>query len=272
MPVPVSISVEKFSPSSSSDTISPLSACTFCTSPTISQGRYLPRHPENVVNEIEHVIEKYSIRDFFFRDENLTLIKKRTIKMANEIQERKLDISWMCNSRVDTLDEQTLKAMKESGCYLIKFGVESGSQMVLDSLNKRTRIETIEKVFRLAKNTEMDTVAHFMIGSPKDTKETIERTIEFSKKIDPTYAAFDLTRPLPGTKLFESIPDRTPVIDYSTDRPYNEMMTGIKQEDIEKLYLAAYRRFYWRPKIWPRLIRKMGIRYLVNSAVKYAKR
>ena len=246
--------------------------CTFCTAPAIYGNQYRFRSAENIVDEIEDVMNRYDIHDFFFRDENLTLMKKQLLTITQEICKRNLDISWMCNSRVDTIDRESLKAMKRSGCYLIKFGVESASQDVLNALKKGVSINQIKKAFKLTKELQIESVAHFMMGSPKDTIETIKSTIKFAKELDPTYASFDLTRPLPGTKLFESLIKQSEISISSFDlesKPFNEMLTGIKQTEINKLYYQAYKSFYLRPVPLLRIVRKMGIKCILEETKNY---
>jgi radical SAM superfamily enzyme YgiQ (UPF0313 family) len=157
--------------------------------------------------------------------------------------------------------------MKAAGCHLIKFGVESGVQEVLDRVIKGFKVEQTVETFRWAHEVGIDTHAHTMLGMPGDTRETVERTIEFIKEIDPTTATFGVCTPYPGTPLFDEVAakvemgDGADTLDLSmlhTTAQYNELYTSLTRDEIEKAIRSAYRRFYLRPsyvasraaKIW----------------------
>src|SRR3972149_9319127 len=101
------------------------SQCIFCLSPLISGMKLRERSVGNIVAELEECVNKYHIRNFFFRADTFTLNKKSVIELCKEIIDSKFDIAWVANSRVNTIDEERLEWMKKAGCWLVAFGIES---------------------------------------------------------------------------------------------------------------------------------------------------
>ncbi|MFH0861946.1 MAG: radical SAM protein [Candidatus Altiarchaeota archaeon] len=228
-------------------------SCDFCTSPAFYGGRFRKRSVENVIKELNSLRGTY--REIFFRDENITFDRGYVQEICKGMIAQKMDYSWMCNSRVDTLDEKTLALMKKSGCHLIKFGVESSSQKTLKMLGKKTTIRGIEKTFGLCNKLGIESLAHFMIGNPGENAKDVQNTIDFAIKLDPDYASFDVFIPLPGTKIYDKLEKEGEislrhVLEYGKFKTkLNEKFTEINAGELELLYNTAFRRFYVRPSI-----------------------
>jgi radical SAM superfamily enzyme YgiQ (UPF0313 family) len=246
--------------------------CIYCSSVILYGHKFRPRSAKNVVDEMEEVVRKYGIKEVFFRDETFTFDKGRTIDICKEILRRKLDVSWMTNTRVDCVDDEMLRWMKKAGCHLLKFGVESGSQEVLNNLKKGTTLEGIRKTFKITKRVGISTIAHIMFGSPGETKETIEETIKFVKEIEPDYASFNITTPYPGTELWEMSKYNLGIKDdfssYDVEQTLenatlNTAFCDMSLEDLNKYYNKAYNSFYFRPRyIIKRLLKQMSFNEL----------
>jgi len=159
--------------------------CNFCTSPAFYGRKLRFRSPESVVKEMEE-IKDLGYKEVFFRDETFTANKIRLIKICKLILERKLEISWICNARIGNLDKKIMKLMEKAGCHYIKFGVESGVQKILDNIKKDIDAKMTRKTFKWANEIGMGTHAHLMFGCIGETKESIEKTIQFIKEINPT--------------------------------------------------------------------------------------
>jgi radical SAM superfamily enzyme YgiQ (UPF0313 family) len=112
--------------------------CTFCGAKTTWTRKFRARSPENVIAEMEEVYRRFGIPNFFISDDLFTLKRKRVLDICNLILEKQLPITWTCLSRVNTVDPEMLALMKQAGCYLISYGLESRSQEVLDKLDKGT--------------------------------------------------------------------------------------------------------------------------------------
>lgn len=238
--------------------------CTFCTSVILYGKKWRARSPKNVVDEIEQVIERYGIKEVFFRDETFSLDRKRVLQICKEMKERGIDITWMCNTRVDTVDKELLKVMKSTGCHMLKFGVESGDQQILNNLKKGITLEDTQNAFRWAKELNISTVAHLMFGSPGETKETIQKTINFVLGLAPDYASFNITTPYPGTELFSLVEKQMGskmISEYDMEKALesallNTCFTELTSQEIEEAFDNAYTQFYFRPKYILKRIKK----------------
>jgi len=163
--------------------------CTFCQ-PTLrmlfgSKVRF--RTPENVVDEIEMLLRHYDIKEFMFHDDTFTSNKVWVKQLCDLMIERDIHIPWNCNSRVNTVTRELLKTMKRAGCTRLSLGVESGSQEILDkALRKGIKLSEVRRAFKLCKEERMETKAFLMLGSPFETKESLESTVELIREINQT--------------------------------------------------------------------------------------
>ena len=175
--------------------------CSFCSS-KITFGRSIRyRSVGSVMEEIDHLIQKYRIKGIKFADDTFTLNEKRLEHLCCEIRKRK--IYWIGNSRVETLNKDILALMKYSGCKLLQFGVESGDPTIQRELKKTDNLEQTQRVFAWAHELKLDTAATFIFGAPSETWETVNKTITFAIQIKPTYANFFILSPYPGTEIYE---------------------------------------------------------------------
>ncbi len=229
--------------------------CLFCSSPSFYGNTLRMRSPGSVIREMEEIVS-LGYGEVFFRDETFTANRKRLTDVCNLMIERGLELSWICNARVGTVDRDTLKLMKRAGCHLIKFGVESGSQKILDNINKGIRVGMTRKTFRWAHEVGMETHAHMMLGCIGETKDTIRKTMKFIKGIDPTTVTFGAFTPYPGTRIFEEVSKKRPEIgdgsscDLSmlhTTGFYNSVFCDLTEKEIGDAVFNAYREFYLRP-------------------------
>ncbi len=163
------------------------------------------------------------------------------------------------------LTEELIKAMKGAGCHTIKFGVESGNQRILDNLKKGITLDQTRNTFKWTKKHGIRRVAHFMLGSPGETKETIEETLNFViHELDPDYISPNITTPYPGTELFDLVLEKGYELsdDWSTwnlsdaleNAVFNEMYSDVTKEDLNTAFNRAYKEFYFRPRYLLRML------------------
>lgn len=228
--------------------------CLFCDRPHLGKI-FRARSSKNVVDEMEEC-RKMGIKEIFIYDDTFTVNRQRIIDICSEIQKRHLDINWDVRARVDTVDEELLKKMKDSGCQRIHYGVEAGTQKILNVLRKGITLKQVKKAFELSKRVGLETLAYFMIGSPTETKEDILTTIRFAKKIKPDFIHITITTPFPATDLYRlGLEQKIWPNDYWQEFAKNPQANfipyfwekNLTSKELLQLLKYAYRSFYFRP-------------------------
>jgi len=162
------------------------------------------RSVKNVVDEIEHLVNDYGFQGIEFRDDTFTLSKKRVHEICNEILKRKLDIVWWCETRANTLDEETIILMKRAGCYYMAMAIESANQKTLEVIRKAITVKQALTVVKLMNKHGLKLKVFFMFGLPGEDKEDVRRTaflireLQHKYKVKPIYS---ITVILPATQL-----------------------------------------------------------------------
>lgn len=201
--------------------------------------------------------QKMGIKEILIYDDTFTVKRQRVIDICLEIQKRNLKIDWDVRARVDTVDKELLEIMKDSGCQRIHYGVEAGTQKILNVLRKGISLEQVEKAFKLSRKIGLETLAYFMIGSPTETKEDILETIKFAKKINPDFTHITITTPFPATDLYRmGLEQKIWPNDHwqkFAERPRADFLPpvwekNLNKEELVSLNQKAYRAFYFRPK------------------------
>ena len=176
--------------------------CTFCACNKVFGHKIRYRSFENIKQEVQLLKNKYQAEAIWFADDTLTVSYDHVKKICELMKQEKM--YWGAQSRVDLTDESVIKTMKESGCIQLDFGVESGSQRILNEIvHKNIKLEQVERTFKLCHKYGIRAHAAFMIGLPTETCQEVIKTFEFAKKIKPDWYAFGMFTPLPGTDLFD---------------------------------------------------------------------
>jgi radical SAM superfamily enzyme YgiQ (UPF0313 family) len=225
--------------------------CTFCSSPFLWGRTIRFRSPENVVGEIEYLIDEFKVREIHFEDDNLTLKREHIEGICNIILKRNIKINWATPNgvRADTLDWGLLRLMKESGCYSLAFGIESGNQEILNRIKKKTNLKTIERTVRLAKKLGIVTQGFFIFGLPGETEKTIQETIDFAKRLPLDKAQFLILDILPGSELWDGL-RRGQVVNWNY-KSYQEVTwvpEGLDGPRLRRSVRYAFRSFFFRPR------------------------
>jgi len=247
--------------------------CLFCDRPHLGK-LFRARSPENVVEEMEDCID-LGIKEIMFYEDTFNVDKKRVVDICDLILERGVDIAWDIRARVDNIDREFLRKLRKAGCERIHFGVESGTPEMLRVLRKGITLEQAENAFKWSKEAEISTLAYFMIGSPGETREQIEETIRFAKKLDPDFVHFSVTVPFPATDLYKLGLEkgmwkrdywrefaRNPQKDFQPELWEEEL----SRDDLITLLDYAYKTFYLRPSyIFKRALKMRSISELVRN-------
>jgi radical SAM superfamily enzyme YgiQ (UPF0313 family) len=180
--------------------------CEFCSN-VVFGGSYRERSARNVVDEIESALAVGYDR-ISFADDVFTMKKGRVLEVCNEINARGLRFAWECLGRVDALDYPTAVAMKQAGCTRIYFGIESGSDQILEQMNKKITTDQAVRAVEAAHRAGLEVGAFFILCYPGDTNETVLQTLRFAARLPLDYLGLSVPYPLPGTALFERTKDR----------------------------------------------------------------
>jgi radical SAM superfamily enzyme YgiQ (UPF0313 family) len=247
--------------------------CYFCDN--LESGQKVRfRSPKNVVDELESSIS-LGIYDIFFFDELFTLNRKRVFDICDEIISRSLPIRWHIRSRADTIDEAMVKKLKQAGCRLIQFGIESGSSHIQKVINKKLDLELVEKNIKMVRDNGILTYADFMFGLPEESSEEMKQTVEFATKLNLDYAWFSPFHTLPETEFYRRGLDTKKIkLDYwkkylqNLPQPIEEFWwPDFNYRDLSEFLLYAYRKFYIRPEyFWNKLWRTDSLSQLIWQA------
>lgn len=222
--------------------------CNFCTFGTID---FKIRNIDNVINEM-FFIKKIGIKEILFIEPSFGVIKSHYTKLLKEIIKSKLDLKWVCEARVDSMDAELLSLMKAAGCHCIWFGVESGNENILKNSSKGITKEKIKETFNLCKKFGIDAMAHFIIGLLGETRETVKETITFAKQLDCDFVSFNIAMPTVGTKIRQEAIERGYIINNSIEpiTPSDFIMMGddLDKRQIIDLQKKAFKNFYFRPQ------------------------
>ena len=179
--------------------------CHYCTQENMPKG-FRGRSPKAVVDEMAFHHERFGVRYMGFLDANFPYNRSSAYEFADEFMSRGLHrrMQWMTETRVDLIDDDLMGTLAAAGMRLIMFGFESGTQTMLDSYDKRVRLETAFAAMRAARKHKVAVLGLFMLGMPGETKESAEATIRFAIDLDPDFAKFNLAVPYPGSEFFEN--------------------------------------------------------------------
>lgn len=243
--------------------------CTFCGVRKMFGSSYRVQTPEKSIKEVDYLVNKLGVKEIGFKDSEFTLASENVEKFCDLLIKKNYDLTWNCNGRVNHATYPLLSKMKKAGCVSITYGIESGDQRVLDLMKKQITLEETREAVKISKDVGLKIIGNFMIGNAGDTKETIEKTINFAKELNLDYAYFGFTTPFPGTELREQaitngwlLDDKLESIKYedcimnATDLPTKELKTYLSK---------AYRSFYFRPSYIAKRLLKLSKNEVYNS-------
>lgn len=227
--------------------------CLFCQSSSMDRCLRF-RNIDNVISEINEVLS-IGFESVFFADLDFGIHKDRVIDFCSKIIKKKIPLRWSCNMRADRLTDspetrQMLRLMKKSGCYRVFVGFESFSQDILNKIDKGVKPHTLRDSADILKEYGIGLHASFLFGLPGDTEETIKKTVEIAKEINPEMVSFNLLTPFPGTPLGET-PEKYGITlddrEWYTNQFYNNKNVSgtinIDRERLGELAKWAYEEF-----------------------------
>lgn len=229
--------------------------CYFCNKKIFGR-RFRPRDPENVFKEIEYLVKEYGIKEIDIFDDTFNIDIQRAERILDMIIENNLDIKIRFSNgiRVDRVNVSLLRKLKAAGCTYIAYGIESGDQEVLDRLGKNLDLGVVKRTIRLTKLAGISVTGFFVLGLIGDTRETMQKTIDFAKETKSDVAQFTIATPYPGTNFYDMVTkdgsflrsDWGNIYHSSGEMIYSYPGTASKAI-VEKMYKKAFREFYFRP-------------------------
>ena len=232
--------------------------CIFChTDPHVRM-----RSAANITDEIEMLYREHGVRDIAFWDDTFTLSEERAFEFCDEMIRRDIRVDWAVNARVDRVTKKLLERMREAGCWRVLYGVESGVQKNLDRIRKGTTLEQIRNAVELTAEVGIEAYGTFMFGIPGETFEEGLETIEFACSLPLDYAVFVNLTPLPGSEVYDDlVAGRINPAKFTKDRfnfkNASFVPEGMTEEQIRYLIQQGHRRFYIRPGLVWKKIRRM---------------
>lgn len=247
--------------------------CKFCASPSIWKRRIHFRSPDSVFEEIQYLVRAHGVKTVEIADDNFSFDLARAERILELIIDSGMRVTLDCGGglRADRISRKFLRKLKQAGCRRVAIGIESGSQRVLDDVNKGESLETIEKAIGLIKEVGFSLNGFFILGLPTEEIEDIKQTIRFACRVNLDRAWFNIFTPYPGSFYFKEWIERRQVdptrIDWSKFNSNTPVgASKIPSRVLERYAKIAFLRFYARPRIILSYIRSSGLRGLPSLA------
>ncbi len=240
--------------------------CAFCETKRLWGQECRAFSPLRVVEEIDHLVNEYGSKGIYFVGDNFTIQKKRTLEICELIKKYRLDIEWVCDTRVDLISRELLKEMKDAGCRTIWFGVESGSPSILKKLNRRITLQQAVHAFKLCREEGIQIACSFMLGIPGETAKDMEATFEFAKKLDPDWCQFNIFIAYPVSSLYEEILQKG-LYDRVEDFVVYVKTEHFDYESLLEVQRRFHREFNRSPKRIIRKIRREGFLTVLRKSL-----
>lgn len=222
--------------------------CTFCLSSRMCGRSFRVRSPRKVVDELEWLKDTYGAEAFAFYDDTFTFDRKRVLEICEEMKKRNVDLPWDCRTRVDQVSKEVLVKMRDANCQLIHFGVESGSQKMLDAMKKGTTVEQNEKAIKLTKEVGISVAISVIVGYPGETVDMFNKTLDFIRRTEPDYVYMCEAVPYPGTELYKLLKDSGWEMSAEWSRYHEETQVFknplLPLQKIEEMKKAFYDHFF----------------------------
>ena len=254
--------------------------CIFCASDALDTTRILKRSIKSVVDEMQHIVEKYNVRHFMVLDDVLTLVRKRTVEFCNEIINRKLNITFEGSTRANLLDEELVALMKKAGLSRLSFGLETVDEDMRKTMNKKVPLEAYTESNALLNKYNVEALNSVMIGLPGETEANVWKTLNFlSKSKEVKQANFAIATPYPGTKFHEMAEKGEGGMkllsnNFTEYKRYGQAVTKVNNlgpDDLVRLqnegFVSIYSK-YWR---WLPVLKRHGVIGLLLTFVRMFK-
>jgi len=254
-------------------------ACCFCDRTIL--GRKVRFHSVEYLSEmLDLMVKQLSVNCFDLEDENICITKDRFRDICKLLKEKhnRYDITWGCSMRADSVEADTGKILYDAGCRNVVFGIESGSQKMLDIYNKKLNIKNLPEKCKIIMDAGISLTGSFIIGGPEEDENSISATIDLIKKVDFNFMYLWYFAPYPGSAIYKDIKNSGNLLgDYSnrTGHHIAFIPNTLTRQQLEDAYKRIYRAFYSKPSVMFRTIRSSGfsgIPGIFKKGIKYLQR
>ncbi|NIR86057.1 radical SAM protein [Candidatus Bathyarchaeota archaeon] len=246
--------------------------CRFCGCRRFARNVWRPRSVENIFEELRLLVSE-GYRQFLFVDDNFALNRKRVMKLCREIRKEKMDIEWICDSRVDHCSYNMLRETVRAGCIMVYFGIESANQWVLDYYNKQATPKQAEAAVKNARKAGVDViVGSFIVGAPNETRQEIQNTLKFAQRLELDVPQFNILGAFPGTDLWDELTMKGAINAdqyWETGLCVSEASPDtVPYKEIQQMIHDYFYDFLLRPSyIAAQVIRTLKSRYRINVMI-----
>ena len=229
--------------------------CTFCAGGVVAGKKVRRRSIDNVLRELTYLNNERGIKEFHIIDDNFTMDIAYAKEFLRRLKALNLGMTWAVPNgvRMDSLDEELLALMRDTGLHIISLGIESGSDRVLAAMKKHLTVSKIRECVRMINKSGMDVSGFFIIGFPGETAESIKDTIRLSLELKLVRANFFTYLPFPGSESYEQLKATNELSGIDWDNFYfmNASYTpkGLTRKKLKNLQRLAFAKFYLRPRI-----------------------
>lgn len=235
-------------------------SCRFCSCTKFARNRWRSRSIENVMEELR-ILDDEGYEQLIFVDDSFTANPKQTINLCRNMRKEKIDMDYICEGRVNNCSFELFREMAVSGCRILYFGIESANQRILDYYHKMTTAEQNETAIRTAKKAGVDViVGSFIVGAPDETREEIQNTIDFAKKVPLDLPQFNILGVHPGNALWDEFESRGLLEGteyWETGVAVSQICkTAVPLEQIKKMIHEGFYHFVLRPEYLLRQVNK----------------
>jgi anaerobic magnesium-protoporphyrin IX monomethyl ester cyclase len=207
-----------------------------------------------IMNMLNHLKKAYGIREFMVYDDNFVMYRQNLKRLLDMLIDEKIDMTWVCNARVDMVNEEVLNLMAHAGCWQISYGIETGNQDIMDRLGKKITKERVHKAIELTRKAGIRTVGYFMVGNFGETQETIDETIKFACDLGLDDFRMSFFTPLPGTRAYS---EAEKFGEFENDWGKMNLFSpvfiphGMTKQQLIDSQKIAIRKFFFRPRaVW----------------------
>jgi radical SAM superfamily enzyme YgiQ (UPF0313 family) len=232
--------------------------CNYC--PYKVQWSYRVRSPENVVEEIKYLVDRYGVRSVIFRDPLFTCNPKRAESIAKGLIKSDVDIEWGCETRLDHLSTPLLRVLHESGLRSMEVGIESFYDEIVNAENRKPIAKRHqEEIVKFCDKIGIRVAAFYIIGMPNDTLDTVKKTIEYAKSLNTDVASFAISTPFSGTEFYERVKNKIYEKDWEKFTTYTPVYEhpNLSREQLLKLKELAFITYFYRPKYLLKFFERM---------------